>query len=115
MRKQAIWNAVHEVGIHTRAVEDLIESAKFHNVRHSQPGCLRAAAPSSAVQHLNESAWFSIPKGTKQYGVDNAENCRRGPDAEREREHGHGGEAGVLQQLAEGEFEVVHGSWSVVG
>jgi hypothetical protein len=28
------------------------------------------------------------------------------PDAEREREHGHGGEAGVLQQLAEGEFEI---------
>jgi len=26
MRKQAIWNAVHEVGIHTRAVESLIES-----------------------------------------------------------------------------------------
>jgi hypothetical protein len=26
MRKQAIWDAVHEVGIHTRAVEDLIES-----------------------------------------------------------------------------------------
>jgi hypothetical protein len=27
MRRQEIWNAVHEVGIHTRAVEDLIESA----------------------------------------------------------------------------------------
>jgi hypothetical protein len=27
MRKQAIWDAVHEVGIHTRAVEGLIESA----------------------------------------------------------------------------------------
>ena len=27
MRKEAIWNAVHEVGIHTRAVEGLIESA----------------------------------------------------------------------------------------
>lgn len=27
MRKQAIWNAVHEVGIHTRAVEGMIESA----------------------------------------------------------------------------------------
>ena len=26
MRRQAIWNAVHEVGIHTRAVEGLIES-----------------------------------------------------------------------------------------
>lgn len=27
MRRQAIWDAVHEVGIHTRAVEGLIESA----------------------------------------------------------------------------------------
>ena len=27
MRRQAIWNAVHEVGIHTRAAEGLIESA----------------------------------------------------------------------------------------
>ena len=27
MRRDAIWNAVHEVGIHTRAVEDLIENA----------------------------------------------------------------------------------------
>ena len=26
MRRQAIWNAVHEVGIHTRAAEGLIES-----------------------------------------------------------------------------------------
>lgn len=26
MRKKEIWDAVHEVGIHTRAVEDLIES-----------------------------------------------------------------------------------------
>lgn len=26
MRKQAIWNAVHEVGIHTRAAEGLIET-----------------------------------------------------------------------------------------
>ena len=27
MRRQAIWDAVHEVGIRTRAVESLIESA----------------------------------------------------------------------------------------
>jgi hypothetical protein len=27
MRKQVIWDAVHEVGIHTRAVEELIETA----------------------------------------------------------------------------------------
>jgi len=46
-----------------------------------------------------------------------ARNRRVRPDAEREREHGlsacpahagHGGEAGVLQQLAQGEFQVVH-------
>jgi len=29
-------------------------------------------------------------------------------------EQGHGGQTGVLQQLAEGEFEIVHGSCSVV-
>ena len=36
------------------------------------------------------------------------------PDAQRERQCRDRGKAGVLQQLAEGEFEVVHGSWSVV-
>jgi hypothetical protein len=46
--------------------------------------------------------------------MDDAENGRVRPDTEREGEHGHGGEAGVLQQLAEGVFEVVHGSLSVV-
>src|SRR5205823_10765251 len=51
---------------------------------------------------------------TQQEVVDQAENRRVGPDAEREREHGHGGEAGVLQQLAKSEFQIVHGSWSVV-
>jgi len=33
-----------------------------------------------------------------------------GPDAERECEHGHGGEAGTLQQLAKSEFQIIHGS-----
>ena len=42
--------------------------------------------------------------------VDGAEHRGVQPDAEREGEHGHGGEAGVLQQLAEGEFQIVHGS-----
>ena len=41
-------------------------------------------------------------------GVNQAEDRRIRPDAEREREHGHGGKAAVLQQLAEGEFEVIH-------
>ena len=36
----------------------------------------------------------------EQRSVDQAENGRVRPDTEREREHGHGGEAGVFQQLA---------------
>jgi hypothetical protein len=51
----------------------------------------------------------------QQDGVHETENGRVRPDAERERQHSHGGEAGVLQQLAEGEFEIVHGLMSVLG
>src|SRR2546425_336295 len=47
-------------------------------------------------------------QGAQADGIQKLENRRVGSDAEREREHGHGGEAGVLEQLAEGEFEVVH-------
>jgi len=50
----------------------------------------------------------------QENGVDEAEDGRVRPDAQREREHGHGGEAGGFQQLAEGEFKIVHGSLSVV-
>ena len=46
----------------------------------------------------------------EQHPVYDAEDGRVRPDAQREREHSHGGEAGILQQLAEGEFEIVHGS-----
>src|SRR5204863_9776983 len=40
--------------------------------------------------------------------VDYAENGGVRPDAEREREHSHGGEARVLQQLADGEAKIIH-------
>ena len=40
--------------------------------------------------------------------VEQREHSRVRPDAQREREHGHGRKARVLQQLAEGELEVVH-------
>ena len=42
-----------------------------------------------------------------------AEDDRVGPDAERERKHRHGSEAGVLEQLARGEFEIIHDSAAV--
>jgi hypothetical protein len=46
----------------------------------------------------------------EQHRVKHAENRRVRPDAEREREHSHGGEAGILEELAEGEAKVVHSS-----
>jgi len=49
----------------------------------------------------------------EHYRIDKCEDGRVRPDAEGEREHSHGGETGILQLLANGEFEVVHGSWSV--
>src|SRR5213595_3521891 len=48
----------------------------------------------------------AVRQRAEQKSVDNAENGGVGTDAEREREHGHGGEAGVLQQLAEGVAKV---------
>src|SRR5206468_6990518 len=39
--------------------------------------------------------------------VGHAENRHVHADAKREREHSHGSEAGVLQQLAKGEFQII--------
>src|SRR6266516_7150487 len=52
--------------------------------------------------------WLLHRQRPEQQFVDLAKNSRVSPDAEREREHGHGGEAGILQQLAKGEFEIIH-------
>ena len=41
--------------------------------------------------------------------VGHAENRHVDADPEREREQGHGSEAGVLQQLTEGVAKIVHG------
>src|SRR5437667_7440046 len=53
-------------------------------------------------------------QSSEEKRVRQTENRGVRPDAESEREHGHGGEAGVLQQLAEGVFQIVHVLWSVV-
>jgi hypothetical protein len=49
-----------------------------------------------------------ISERTQQYRIHNAENGCVRSETQGEREHGYGGEAGILQQLAESEFEVVH-------
>jgi hypothetical protein len=50
---------------------------------------------------------FFHGKRTQLHRVYHSEyGCVRA-NAEREREQGHGGEAGVLRQLTEGEFEII--------
>src|SRR5437763_4444370 len=69
----------------------------------------RGAKPILADRpHRHDPLWFGYGQGPEQHDVDQTEDRRVCPDAEREREHRHGGEAGVLQQLAEGEFEIIH-------
>src|SRR5439155_16390763 len=63
---------------------------------------------------LHELAGFGIGQRSEQDSIDHAEDGGICSNAEREREHGHGREAGVFPQLTKGEFEVVHGSLSVV-
>src|SRR5439155_8621520 len=58
---------------------------------------------------LNQLIRFRKIERPPKHRVGHAENRHVDADAQREREHGHGGEAGVLQQLAEGEFEIIHG------
>src|ERR1051326_155561 len=53
----------------------------------------------------------SIDRRRAQHqGVDKAEYGCVGGDAERQRDDGDGAEAGVLQDLPEGELEIAHGS-----
>src|SRR5207237_2666530 len=54
------------------------------------------------------------PEADLKHRIQDCEDAGVKADAERERDHGHGSEARVLQQLAKSEFKVIHGSWSVV-
>src|SRR2546426_8831867 len=57
--------------------------------------------------HLHELARLVVMERFQQHTIDDAKDGRVRPDAEREREHGHGGEAGGLQQVAEGTAKIV--------
>src|SRR5207247_7985347 len=65
-------------------------------------------ASTICLAHQNELVSVRKRQAQKKNRVNDTEHSGVRPDAEREREHSHGGEAGVLQQLAEGEFEIIH-------
>ena len=60
------------------------------------PGHRRCAFTSPTFPYVNEPIRFGYRQRSKQYSVDDAEDGRVRPDAEGEREQGHGGEAGVF-------------------
>jgi hypothetical protein len=67
--------------------------------------------PGQLIPDHDQPLGFWKGQRPQQYGVHDTENGGVGADAEGEREHHHGREAGILPQLAEGESEVVHGLW----
>jgi hypothetical protein len=71
---------------------------------------LRLPRAAGIFPQVHELAGLFVGERFEYYTVDDAEDGGVRPDAEREREHGHGGEARVLQQLAESEFEIIHSS-----
>ena len=64
----------------------------------------------AAFAQPDEPLGFRVGQRTEQHGIHDAEDRRVRSDAQCDREHGHRGEAGIVQQLAEGEFEIIHGS-----
>ena len=63
-------------------------------------------AINSYWRNENELLWLVIRRRCQQHALDEIENCDGRPDAEREREHGHGGETGVPAQHPQSESEI---------
>ena len=83
--------------------------------RHWEPVKLRGLSPDRDKPFgIRERQW------PQHDGINHTENSGRRADPQGEREHGHSGKTGVLQQLAEGKFQIVHGKevfsgqWSVI-
>ncbi len=87
--------------------EHRVLRAPIEVIRPAHPLLLDAPL-GTALPQRDQPVRLGIRQRPEQHAIDDAEDRRVRPDAQREREHGDGGEAGVLQQLAEGEFEVLH-------
>ena len=61
-----------------------------------------------ALVQSHQPPSFLKRERSEQDAVHNTKNGRVRPNPQSQRQHSHDGEAGVLQQLADGEFQVVH-------
>lgn len=68
----------------------------------------RKYAVQTVFPKRDQSVRRRIAQRPEQHRVDDAKDRRIRPDTQRQREHRHSGEAGILQQMANGEAEVLH-------
>ena len=66
------------------------------------------AAVSTSVIERQQLLGIPDRKHLQQHRIEHTEDRRVRPDAQRKRQHGHDSEAGIFQQLAEGEFQIIH-------
>ena len=79
-------------------------------VEHVQSRTARVRQAEVRVEgsDAHEPVRIAIRQRAEQHGVHDAEDRGVRPDAQGEREHGHGGETGAFEELAKSEAKVVH-------
>ena len=97
---ERVAGVVKEREIRGQFLERTVLRPPFQKIVHSS----RSGGQPARTHVLDPHQALAIAKWerSQQHGVNEAEHGRASPDAEGERKHGNGGEAGVLQQLAGG-------------
>src|SRR5205823_6018106 len=81
--------------------------ALFFPVQEHAGGNRVPFAWAGCFPYLHELSRLVVVERLQQHTIDDTEDSCVGSDAEREREHGHGGEAGILQQHSGAVAEVL--------
>ena len=89
-----------------------VEARVLFAPRFERVGAGRARRHPAGALVLDPYQATRIPERQRpqQHRIDDAEHCRAGADAEREREQGDSGEPRRLDELSERELEIGHGS-----
>ena len=97
--------------IPAQALETARVAAVGLNIRSGHPSLAIAAHVGAFenIRNLHQSLGMRKRQGPQQHTFDNGEDGCRCPDAERKHQHGRRGKAGRLQQMAEGDSQVLYG------
>jgi hypothetical protein len=105
---QRVLRGVGERVVGGQRFEGCVLAAPVEQRVHAR-GAIGHRGAAVAVLDPNQALGLLERQRLQQHRVDESEHRRAGADAERERGHGDHGEAGRLQQLADGVTEGVHG------